>query len=446
MRQELCTKCYSSNVLQFNFCWHCGTPPYRGPPVPRDPRVPPVQIDLAKLRARRDAVLAGMAEQPGQQRKCKVADDLDAFLRAYSAGLRGWESWTDHDVFAWCCYLDSHGKGTTWVHDVSCSNVGSNTADDCPAATNCAQRYAPNSLDKGKVSKLKMAYREQLGRGEDWDPVGKLGNPCSSQLVDAYLSYVSVEQKRVGVPVNQANPMLAHVLAELLEDMRSQAQLVESLAQRITITRDIALYSLAFASMRRGHDLSFTKGSQVLRLPQSRGLIFNFQFGKTLRKSREAVVVLADNECPQICAFRGVTEHISAAYSVGWDLAKGHSFPVVLPGGGLGDVALTAPRMVTALQGHLRAAGLPTKFTMHSFRSGGSLSKSLAGTPMDEIMHMGGWKTESMARYYIGPTTSTRVGGAKRQRDQACADASDLPLSPAFAEDFAACSPKFHFK
>ena len=163
--------------------------------------------------------------------------------------------------------------------------------------------------------------------------------------------------------------------------------------------------------MRRGHDLSFTKGSQVLRLPQYRGLIFNFQFGKTLRKSSEAVGVLADNECPKICALRGVTEYISAAYSVGWDLAKGHLFAVVLPGGGRGDVALTAPRMVTALQGHLRAAGLPSKFTMHSFCSGGSLSKSLAGTPMDEIMHMGGWKTESMARYCIGSTTSTRVAG-----------------------------------
>ena len=167
-----------------------------------------------------------------------------------------------------------------------------------PAATNCAQRYAANCLDKGNVSNLKMANREQLGRGEDWDPVGKFGNPCSSQLVDAYPSYVSAEQKRVGVPVNQANPMLAHVLVELLEDMRSRAQLVKSLAQRIAITRDIALYSLAFASMRRGHDLSFTKGSQVLRLPQSRGLIFNFQFGKTLRKSSEAVVLLADNKCP----------------------------------------------------------------------------------------------------------------------------------------------------
>ena len=446
MRQELCAKCCSPNVGQFNFCWHCGTPPCRGSPVPRDSRAQPVQIDRAKLRARRDDVLAGIAVRPGQQRKCKIADDFDAFIRAYSEGLRGWESATDEDVFDWFCFLDSHGKGTTWVHDVSCPNVGSKTAVNCPATVKCAKRYAAESLDKGKAGKLKMAYRELLGRGAGWDPIEKSGNPCSSQRVDSYLSYVSVEQKRVGVPVNQAAPMLAHILADLLEDMRSRVQLLQSFAQRIAITRDIALYSLAFASMRRGHDLSFTKGSQILRLPECRGLIFNFQFGKTLRKSSEAVVVLADKECPQICAFRGVTEYISAAHSIGWDLAKGHLFPVVLPDGSRGDVAMSAPRMVTALQGHLRAAELPSHFTLHSFRSGGSLSKSLAGTPMDEIMQIGGWKTEGMARYYVGATTSKRVAGAKRQREQACANASDLPLSPKFADDFAACSRRFYHK
>ena len=121
-----------------------------------------------------------------------------------------------------------------------------------------------------------MAYRELLDTGADWDPVEESGDPCSSQMVESYLSCVSVEQKRVEVQVNQADAMLAHVLAELLGDMRSQARLVGSLGQRITITTDIALYSLAFAIMRRGHDLSFSKGSQVLRPPASRGLIFNF--------------------------------------------------------------------------------------------------------------------------------------------------------------------------
>lgn len=51
----------------------------------------------------------------------------------------------------------------------------------------------------------------------------------------------------------------AHVSAELLEIMRSRAQLEQSLVPRITITRDIALYSHAFASMRRGCDISFMR-------------------------------------------------------------------------------------------------------------------------------------------------------------------------------------------
>ena len=102
---------------------------------------------------------------------------------------------------------------------------------------------------------------------------------------------MSEGQNQVGVPVNQAALMLVHTLIDLLRDMRSRAQVAASLAERISLTRNIALFSSAFYSMRRGYDLSFTLRSQILQLPKSRGLIFNFQFGKTLRASSEAVVV-----------------------------------------------------------------------------------------------------------------------------------------------------------
>ena len=78
----------------------------------------------------------------------------------------------------------------------------------------------------------------------------------------------------MGAPVKQVAPMLAHTLAQLLQDMRVRAQLVASVSDRIAITRDIALYSLAFHSMRRGFDLSFTLESQLLRLPELAGQIF----------------------------------------------------------------------------------------------------------------------------------------------------------------------------
>ena len=84
----------------------------------------------------------------------------------------------------------------------------------------------------------------------------------------------------------------------------------------ISLTRDIALFSLAFYPMRKGYDLSFTLGFNILKLRTSRGLIFNFQFGKTLSASSEAVVVLADRDCPMICP-SGRLRHTSRPYS-GW--------------------------------------------------------------------------------------------------------------------------------
>ena len=86
---------------------------------------------------------------------------------------------------------------------------------------------------------------------------------------------------------------------------------------------------------------------------------------------------------------------------------------------------------------------------MHSFRVGGSLCKSLAGTAGDEIMKTGGWKTQRVAGHYIGATTSAaatfegkRDWGSRRERDNGYAIAMDFPLSQAFQDDFAACKQR----
>ena len=152
--------------------------------------------------------------------------------------------------------------------------------------------------------------------------------------------------------------------------------------------------------------------------------------------------MLADRDCPAVCAFRAVTAYISAAQRMGWDLTAGHLFPVVTAEGGQGSLPLPPASMTTVLQAHLRAAGLPSHFTMHSFRLGGSLSKSLAGTAVDEIMKIGGWKTAALAKYYIGATSSGKMRGRKRKRGQSYACASELPLSPKFQKYFASCARK----
>ena len=128
-------------------------------------------------------------------------------------------------------------------------------------------------------------------------------------------------------------------------------------------------------------------------------------------------MVLADGECPQICAVRGVTEYIAAALSIGWDLTAGYLFPMVDENGGRGTVPLTAPRMTAALQAHLRAAGIPRPFTMHSFRVEVSVGRPLGGTAIHEIMKLGGWKTERVVRYYIGATTGCLLYTSPSPRD-----------------------------
>lgn len=191
------------------------------------------------------------------------------------------------------------------------------------------------------------------------------GNPCANPVVDSYLTFTSEEQKRVGVTVQQAAPLLEDTAAKLLRSMRLRAQAAETVRDRIILTRDIALYALALYSMRRGSDLSFTMSAQILRLPNSQGFIFNFLFGKTLRASSEAVVVLAADDA-DVCAVRAVTEYINAAQDIGWDLSSGYLFSDPTPDGLKGSSRLTPKGMTSALQGHLREApaggGSPYRF------------------------------------------------------------------------------------
>ena len=57
-------------------------------------------------------------------------------------------------------------------------------------------------------------------------------------------------------------------------------------------------------------------------------------------------------------------------------------------------------------------------------------------------MKIGGWKTESVAKYYIRATSNRKVHGGKRKRGQSYASASALPLSPEFQKQFASVCGK----
>ena len=104
-----------------------------------------------------------------------------------------------------------------------------------------------------------------------------------------------------------------------------------------------------------------------------------------------------------------------------------------------GQPLLLAHQMTAVLQQHLRVAGVPDHYTMHSFRVGGSVNQSLAG-PIDAMMDMGGWKTRTMAKHCIGATCSGNPGTAGGlPLDKVYGEADAYPLSSGFQEKYAAC-------
>ena len=97
--------------------------------------------------------------------------------------------------------------------------------------------------------------------------------------------------------------------------------------------------------------------------------------------------MLADRDCPATCAFRAVTAYISAAQRIGWDLTTGHLFPVATPEGGRGRLSLTLSLSLRSPYdsepAKLSEGGRPDE-PLHGTLL--SLSKSFAGTVVDEIM------------------------------------------------------------
>ena len=85
-------------------------------------------------------------------------------------------------------------------------------------------RPLAESIEKGFVSKLRMAMKETLGKAEDWGQIEMRGNPRSSPLVESCPTCVNNPQKQAGVPVKQAAPFLTHDFAKLLQDLRQRTQ------------------------------------------------------------------------------------------------------------------------------------------------------------------------------------------------------------------------------
>ena len=113
----------------------------------------------------------------------------------------------------------------------------SRTGPPSPPRVAAQNGMRPSRWTRVSCSNCGWPSDNSSGRGTKGTPFEKKGNPCSDVIVESYLTFVTEEQKRVGVPGKQAAPTLVHTVAQLPQDTRVvRAQLVASVSDRIAIT------------------------------------------------------------------------------------------------------------------------------------------------------------------------------------------------------------------
>ena len=225
-------------------------------------------------------------------------------------------------------------------------------------------------------------------RGDDWNHTSASDNPCGSPMMDLCIAYTAEAQQQAGVQVNQAPRLLAPTLARLLSHMRKKARLSTSAQESMEIARDVALYTLC-CSIRCGGDSTFLLlwGPNCSACPTYRDGLF--QFGKTLRSSQDARVVLADPDRAQTCAVQGVSAYLEAALRQGWDLSLGHLFPAVKAQGQRGHEPMTPPRMYEDRILPASPSGGAAGSLYYPFLPGGRLAEPVPGGDPRERNHDG---------------------------------------------------------
>ena len=224
------------------------------------------------------------------------------------------------------------------------------------------------------------------GRGSEWHPLLGVGNPAACRSVKTYLANVREEQLKARVTPHQADSILVGDLALISNHIEHMLlHKANSAIQIFVHARDQALFKALFFAGDRGADLLLTKVSNILRLPDNSGFLFNHTWTKSLR-SGDANVFAFKRGCP----FRGLEVYVSVCKSIGIKLVPGFLFRPV-----------TKSNTVSSHSLGSSAAQARLYLTIHGFRSAAAVSLALEGVSLHEIMDHVGWKTSKTALHYI---------------------------------------------
>ena len=111
--------------------------------------------------------------------------------------------------------------------------------------------------------------------------------------------------------------------------------------------------------------------------------MFSFQWGKILRDGSDHLITVPhEEECVATCPVRAVEQFVEVGRYAGWDMWKDYLFASITRRGETvvrGSEPISGKQMTAILKKYAKEIGKVQAFSTHSFRSGGAVSRALAG-------------------------------------------------------------------
>ena len=277
--RALCPECHGENDDMYHFCQWCATPSTCYSITAEGARL---SIDEAALGARYTQFPTSLENKTSTVRRETATTLLGQFLSSRTTGgAVGMATAQPRDIIQFLCWLDPcSNRRRTVVHAMLCTQVGTAELSGCSTQPGeCAKRFSHDSLRTNYVSKLAVAYERDLGITTDWSAALRVGNPIRSDLVTQYMAFIREEQKKAGVAVKQASAVLPSHFHTIVFPLRARLQCTSDPYTRVVLARDLALFTVAFETTKRGDELSRMLIQRILRLPNLSGFLFHFQWG-----------------------------------------------------------------------------------------------------------------------------------------------------------------------
>ena len=204
------------------------------------------------------------------------------------------------------------------------------------------------------------------------------------------------------VKPQQATPMFIDKLVRLAAhiDRHLQDDKISPL-QKYIFSRDQAYFKAQLFSGDRPGDLGWVKTQEILHFPRDDGLLFNHQFGKTLRGDSQNIFGIKRCANINVCPVRGIESYMELAVGINVDLREGYLFRPTNAQGFIVNSPLSSDTANSRLRLYLTEMGEYHGETAHGFRAGCAITLALTGAKLADIMEHVGWEREHTAKYYM---------------------------------------------